>query len=201
MPDEPTQPTYRTQIPLFDELRGERALVRPYRLADAEAMRAAVDESREHVRPWLPFADAHQTVEESRDWIAHKMADWLLRDDFGMSVWELASGRYLGGIGLHPRDWSIRYFEIGYWLRASAEGHGYITEAARLLVNFAARGLAANRLEIRCNARNARSAAVAERLGFLREAELRNNMRAPDGALRTTLVYGLIPGDPAWPAV
>ncbi len=199
MPDEPTQQTYRTLIPLFDELRGERVLVRPYRLEDAEALRAAVDESREHLRPWLPFADAHQTIEESRDWIAHRMADWLLRGDFGMTIWELASGRYLGGIGLHPRDWTIRYFEIGFWLRASAEGHGYVTEAARLVIDFAARGLGANRLEIRCDARNTRSAAVAERLGFTREAELRNNMRAPDGSLRTTLVYGLTPADPAWP--
>jgi RimJ/RimL family protein N-acetyltransferase len=199
MPDEPTQQTYRTQIALFDELRGERVLVRPYQLDDAEAMRAAVDESREHVRPWLPFADAHQTVAEARDWIAHGMADWLLRENFAMSIWELASGRYLGGIGLHIRDWAIGYFEIGYWLRASAEGHGYLTEAARLLIPFAARGLRANRLEIRCDAPNVRSAAVAERLGFTREAELRNNLRAPDGSPRTTLVYGLIPADPAWP--
>jgi RimJ/RimL family protein N-acetyltransferase len=201
MRDEPPQQTYRTLIPLFDELRGERELVRPYRLEDAEALRAAVDESREHVRPWLPFADAHQSVEESHDWIAHTMADWLLRENFSMSIWERASGRYLGGIGLHPRDWTIRSFEIGYWLRASAEGHGYITEAAQLVVDFAARELQANRLEIRCNARNARSAAAAERLGFIREAELRNNMRAPDGSLRTTLVYGLIPADPAWPSL
>jgi RimJ/RimL family protein N-acetyltransferase len=200
MPDETTPQTYRTQIPLVEELRGARVLVRPYRLEDAEALRAAVDESREHVRPWLPFADLHQTVEESRDWITHKMADWLLRDDFGMGIWELTSGRFLGGIGMHPRDWAIRAFEIGYWLRASAEGHGYVSEAARLVVEFAARGLTANRLQIRCNARNARSAAVAERLGFTREAELRNDMRAADGSLRTTLVYGLIPSDPAWPS-
>jgi len=193
-------PTYRTLIPLPDELRGERVLVRPYRLEDAEALRAAVDESRKHVRPWLPFADAHRTVEESRDWIARQMAGWLLREDFAMSVWEIASGRYLGGVGLHARDWDIRYFEIGYWLRASAEGHGYISEAVRLVMALAANDLAANRLEIRCDARNARSAAVAERLGFAREAELRNNLRAPDGSPRTTLIFGLIPTDPAWTA-
>jgi RimJ/RimL family protein N-acetyltransferase len=196
----PDQPTYRTLIPLFDELRGARVLVRPCRVDDAEALQAAVAESREHVRPWLPFADAHQTVDETRDWILHKMADWLLRDDLGgMGIWEAATDRYLGGIGLHPRDWEIGYFEIGYWVRASAEGHGYIGEAARLVSEFAVRQLNATRLEIRCDARNARSAAVAERLGFVREAELRNNMRATNGSLRTTLVFGLTPADPAWP--
>jgi RimJ/RimL family protein N-acetyltransferase len=168
---------------------------------DAEALQAAVAESREHVRPWLPFADAHQTIDETRDWILHKMADWLLREDLGgMGIWEIATGRYLGGIGVHIRDWAIGYFEIGYWLRASAPGHGYMSDAARLVIEFAARHLGASRLEIRCDARNARSAAVAQRLGFVREAELRNNMRATDGTLRTTLVFGLIPADAAWPS-
>lgn len=196
MPEE-----YRSQIPLFDELRDPRVVVRPYRSEDAAALREAVEESREHIRPWLPFADAHQTIEESRDWIAHTMAEWLLRENFALGIWEANTARYLGGIGLHPRDWAVRSFEIGYWLRASAEGHGYMSEAARLLVEAAAHLLHANRLAIRCDARNRRSAAVAERLGFVREGELRNHSLAADGTLRTTLVYGLTPDDAAWPHV
>jgi hypothetical protein len=60
---------YRTLIPLFEELRGTRVIVRPYRENDAQSLFEAVAESREHLRPWEPFADAHQTVEESRDMI------------------------------------------------------------------------------------------------------------------------------------
>jgi len=194
-----TMPTYRTALPLFDELRGQRISVRPYRQDDAEALMAAVAESREHVRAWLPFADAHQTVEESRDWIIQGMAAWLLRDELRLSIWELGADRFLGGIGLHPRNWDSGYFEIGYWLRRSAEGHGYIQEAVRLLADFAFAQLAANRVEIRCDARNRRSAAVAERLGFVREAQLRYHLRAPDGTLRDTLIYALTPDDVRWP--
>ena len=99
---------YRTLIPLFEELRGERVLIRPYQESDAAALFEAVAQSREHLRPWLPFADAHQTVEESRDWIIHQRANWLLRDDLTVGVWETASNRYLGGSGLHPRNWQSR---------------------------------------------------------------------------------------------
>jgi len=53
---------YCTLIPLFEELRGERVLVRPYRESDAQALFEAVAESRDHLRPWLPFADAHQST-------------------------------------------------------------------------------------------------------------------------------------------
>jgi len=192
---------FRTQVKLFEELAGERVLVRPYRVEDAEALQAAVAESREHIRPWLPFADAHQAIEESRDFIARKTAEWILREtELGTAIFLRENGAYLGGLGLHIRNWELGYFEIGYWLRASAEGHGYMREAVSLLVEFAARDLLASRLEIRCDARNARSAAVAESLGFKREAHLRNHMRATDGEIRDTLVFGLIPGDPAWPA-
>jgi RimJ/RimL family protein N-acetyltransferase len=191
---------FRTQVKLFDELAGERVLVRPYRIEDAEALREAVAESREHIRPWLPFADAHQTIEETRDWITHRVADWLLREDMGTGVFLREDGAYLGGLGVHPRSWEIGFFEIGYWLRASAEGHGYMREAVSLLVEFAARDLLASRLEIRCDARNARSAGVAESLGFKREGHLRNGLHAPTGGMRDTLIFGLIPGDPTWPA-
>ncbi len=188
---------YRTLIPLFEELRGERVIVRPYRESDAQALFEAVAESREHIRPWLPFADAHQTVEESREWIIHQMASWLLREDLTVGVWEKATKRYLGGSGLHSRNWETRYFEIGYWLRASATGHGYMTEAVRLLTDYAFTQLAATRVEIRCDERNLPSAAIPQRLGFVQEGRLRNQMVAPDSVLRTTLIFALIPSDRA----
>jgi ribosomal-protein-serine acetyltransferase len=190
---------YRTLVPLFEELRGERVIVRPYRVEDAEALQQAVHESRDHIRPWLPFADAHQSVEESRDFIIRRKADWLLREDFGLSIWQATTGAFLGGTGFHVRDWELRYFEIGYWLRASAEGHGYMTEAVRLVTDFLFEQPGAQRVEIRCDALNLRSAAVARRLGFIQEARLRNARQASDGSLRDTLVFSLIPTDPRWP--
>ena len=187
--------TYRTLLPLFEELRGERVMVRPYRESDAQALFEAIAESRDHLRPWLPFADEHQTVDESRHWIIKQSANWILRDDLMLSIWEQASGRYLGGTGLHPHDWEIGYFEIGYWVRASAEGYGYVTEAVHLLTDYALDTLKANRLEIRCDELNARSAAIPKRLGYVLEGRLRNDVATTDGRLRTTLVFSLIPED------
>jgi RimJ/RimL family protein N-acetyltransferase len=186
---------YRTLIPLFDELHGERVIVRPYRASDAQAVFEAINESRTHLRPWLPFADAHQSVEESRDWIIHEMAKWLLREDLIVGIWEKSTNRYLGSSGLHPRNWRAGYFEIGYWLRSSATGRGYVTEAVRLQTDYAFNTLGANRVEIRCDERNVRSAAVAQRLGFVLEGRLRNDTVTPDGMLRNTLIFALIRTD------
>ena len=170
-------------------------IVRPYRESDAQALQEAVAESRDHLRPWLPFADEHQTIEESRDWIIHQIASWLTRESLILGIWDTATQRFLGGIGCHVRDWDIGYFEIGYWIRASAEGHGYVTEAVQLLIDYAFEALKANRLEIRCDELNVRSAAIPQRLGFVQEGCLRNNATAPDGRIRNTLVFSLIPGE------
>ena len=193
-------PKHKTLIPLFEELRGPRVVVRPYRLEDADALFAAVAESRQHIWPWMPWGDQHQTVDDSRDFILRTQAKWLLREDMTVGFFEASSERYLGGSGLHPRGWDVPAFEIGYWIRASAEGHGYVAETVRLLADFAFESLGAQRVMIRCDARNTRSAAVAERLGFVREAHLRNEVRThTDSALRDTLVFSLIPSDPRWP--
>ena len=190
---------YHTLLPFFEELQGERVVIRPYRESDAQALFAAVSESRDHIRPWLGFADAHQTVEESRDFIIHQQAQILLREDMNLSMWDKASGSFVGGMGLHPHDWKIRYFEIGYWLRASATGRGYTTEAVKLLTEYVFTQFKANRVEIRCDEKNTRSAAVPQRLGFVQEARLRNNALTTSGDLRTTLVFALTPDDKrAW---
>ncbi|HET8913791.1 MAG TPA: GNAT family N-acetyltransferase [Ktedonobacteraceae bacterium] len=187
---------YLTLIPMFEELQGERVLIRPYREADAQALFDAITESREHIRPWLALVDKnHQTVEDSLDWIIRARAQYLLREVFHLSIWDKSTGRFLGAIGLHPLNWEIGYFSIGYWLSASATGQGYTTEAVKLLRDFAFSSLKAQRVEIRCDERNERSAAVPRRLGFVQEARLRNNMAAPDGKLRNTLVFSQIPED------
>jgi RimJ/RimL family protein N-acetyltransferase len=86
-------------------------------------------------------------------------------------------------------------FEIGYWVRASLEGQGYITEAVNGITDFAFNVLGAMRVEIRCDARNTRSAAVAQRAGYVQEARMRCQRRDPFGELTDTLVFARIADD------
>jgi RimJ/RimL family protein N-acetyltransferase len=170
--------------------------LRSYRESDAEALFAAVDESREQIDQWIRFARHHQSVAASRDWIIRRTAEWLLRETCAMGVWSCATGNYLGDLTLRPHDWESRYFELMYWLRSSAVGRGYMTEAVHLLTGYAVAVLGAQRVEIRCDERNARSAAVARRAGFMQEGRLRNAGGLDlNGELRTTLVFAYIPSD------
>jgi RimJ/RimL family protein N-acetyltransferase len=186
---ESKMPVYRTPIPLFEMLRGERIFLRPYQQDDAVDLFAAISESRDHLRPWLPFADAHQTLEESRDWIVQQQAAWLLRTNLFVGIWTIAGNRFVGGTGLEPVNWDIGYFQIGYWLRTSATGSGYVTEAVQLLTDYALHNLNARSVEIRCSEHNTRSAAVALRADFTLEGVLRNDHQACDGTIRSSLIF------------
>jgi RimJ/RimL family protein N-acetyltransferase len=79
-------------------------------------------------------------------------------------------------------------------------GHGYITEAVKLLTDYTFDTFSARRVAIQCDARNERSAAVPRRLGFVHEATLRDVAVAYDNTLRSTLIFALTPDDPRWPA-
>lgn len=62
------------------------------------------------------------------------------------------------------------------------------------IARFAIQELAANRIEIRCSGRNARSAAVAERAGFTLDGILRLSTRDMDGELHDSMVYAKVRG-------
>ena len=182
-----------TLIDLPPELLGPRVLLRPYRADDADQVFAAIDESRDHLRPWVTWVDNNRTVDDVRDYCIRSQASWLLRTELALGIFDSVSGRYLGGTGLHDPDWELRTFEIGYWLRVTATGHGYATESTRLLADFALSRLQARRVTLRCDARNDASRHVAERAGFVLEGRLGNVSVAPDGTVRDDLVYAVIP--------
>jgi len=200
-PSSPKRPA--TLIPVPERMEGERIVLRPYVGADVPALFETVNASREHLFAWLPWADsAHRTPDDTADFVARATAWWTLRTSLIVGIFDRATGRLLGGSGLHACrgdaiDWRIPSMMIGYWLAKEHEGKGYVAEAVRLLTHVAFEDLGAKRLEIRCDANNARSAAVMVRAGFRREGLLRNDSITPRGEVRDTLVYALTPADRA----
>ena len=87
-----------------------------------------------------------------------------------------------------------RSAHLGYCLRSEAWGHGYATEAAGALVTWAYDVLDLNRVQAEVDTRNAASARVLEKLGFVREGTLREDC-VVDGEVSDSWVYGLLRRD------
>lgn len=172
-------------------LESDRLLLRCYEPGDEVALVEAMQESLSSLRPWMPWAQSEPTLEQYQAWVRKSRGDYDLMTNFNMAMIDRATGRYLGGSGLHRFDWEAGRFEIGYWLRDSAVGHGYVTEASWRLTRFCFEELAAHRLEIRAEADNTRSRAVAERLGYVLEGILRAQS-VWGGRARDMALYSMI---------
>ena len=164
--------TLPVMIDFRDHFETERLFIRAPRPGDGAAVNAAIRESYENLRQWMVWAQTIPTIEHSESSVRRAAAEFLLREDLRMHLYRKSDGLFVGSSGLHFIDWSLPRFEIGYWVRASLEGQGYITEAVKGISKFASEELGALRLEIVCDSRNKRSAAVAERYRRVRTLDL-----------------------------
>lgn len=168
----------------------ERLYLSPPCLKDQPSMLEAILESQAELSQfldWVPFAlTEQQSIESTKQ----AMADFdNFENELRYSLLDKNSGKFVGMIGLLIRDKNVPYFEIGYWLRSSCAGVGYITEAVRALESHAFNHLKAQRVEIRAAASNNKSRAVAERVGYQLEGTLHNERRLPSGELDNTVIY------------
>lgn len=175
----------------------ERLTIRVPQHGDGAEVNAAVLESLDQLRRWMPWAAGEPpTVEQSEANLRESLAKFMMREDMRLLLFLKGTNTLVGSSGLHVRDWSVPWFEIGYWVRNRFAGQGYITEAVLGITEFGFNVVGAKRIEIRCDALNERSAAVARRAGFVLEGTRRHDARDHvSGRLRDTLVFALVRDD------
>lgn len=185
-----------TQRPILldipDSFESERLVLRAPRPGDGATLNAAVIESLPELRPWMSWAMQMPTLADSEEYVRRAAVKYAAREALPLLIWHKATGALIGGSGMHGIDWEVPSVEIGYWVRTSQAGQGYITEAVNAITHFAFEVIGAHRVEIRCNEGNVRSAAVARRAGFELEGILRNEARDHILELRNTMVFARV---------
>ena len=172
-------------------LQTDRLRLRPFEEADANALHTM--QSSAHVLrywdapPWTERERARKFIEK-----CHKLSD----DGTGarLAVERHEDGAFIGWCSLTRWDPGYRSAEMGYCFTDAAWGQGYATEAARVLLEWAYNSLDLNRVQAETDTRNAASARVLEKLGFVREGTLRQNCIV-NGDVSNSWVYGLIGSD------
>ena len=137
---------------------------------DARPLAELVDANRAHLRPWMPWA--HDTSPRATLGFIEQRALPAIAaaDGFELGVWW--RGRLVGACGMHSVGGPPKRGSLGYWLAADAQGHGLVTRAMRALTAKAFADHGCDRVDLRADVANARSRAVAERLGFRFEGVL-----------------------------
>ena len=134
--------------------------------------------------PWSERARAERFITACRQMAEEGSGARLAMD-------RVSDGVFIGWCGLTRWNPDYRSASMGYCLGAAAWGHGYATEAARALLQWAFDTLDLNRVQAETDTRNGASARVLEKLGFVREGTLREDC-VVNGEVSDSWVYGLI---------
>lgn len=170
------------------EILTDRLVLRPWREDDAAALCPILETNFEHLGPWIPArVSTPAPVSELEQRLAGFAKDFADDREWRYALHARDEQRLLGEAALFPRSASQRVMfpdadrvELGYWIRRDATGQGFVGEASRALIAVAASIREFSRVEIRCDARNAPSAAIPRRLGFGLASTIESPAVTPD---------------------
>ena len=171
-------------------LESERLLLRPFVPDDFAALYAL--QSRPDMVRWLYWGPRDE--DEVRDVLEKKIArtDFVHDgDSLSLAVVLKESGEVIGESVLFLRSTRHRQGEIGFAVHPDHQGHGYATEAGRLILELAFGQFDLHRVIGRLEPRNTASAGVLERLGMRKEAHLVEN-ELVKGEWQSEAVYALL---------
>jgi len=177
-------PAYRVET--------QRLVLRCWQPSDAPPLRAAIEKSLEHLRPWMPWArDEPRPIDDTVRLLRRFRGQLDLDQDIIYGLFDHSETTVLGGAGLHPTgEEGVRH--IGYWVHVDHVGRGLATEAAAALTKIAFELHDLRRVEVTCDRENVRSAAVPRKLGYNLDATLRERVLPGIDTPRDTLLWSLL---------
>jgi RimJ/RimL family protein N-acetyltransferase len=141
-----------------------------------------------------------ETIEQLTVWVRELLDLQSQGTDLPFAVIFLATGEAIGSTRYLHINGENRSLEIGgTWYGLDYQGTQVNTECKYLLLQHAFEDLKCIRVWLKTDARNRRSQHAIEKLGAVREGVLRNHMILPDGYIRDSIVYSILPNE--WPQV
>lgn len=145
--------------------------LRRLRPQHAPALFALTQTNRAYLRRWLPWLDLVQAQSDSAHFI-HSISE-LHRQKRAVQFAVFYRKALAGMVGFNHLDTANRQATVGYWLSETLTGKGIMTQSVNGLLQWGFNDCGIHRVEIRCAKGNTQSRAIPERLGFIREGNLR----------------------------
>jgi RimJ/RimL family protein N-acetyltransferase len=132
--------------------------------------------------------------------IANAMAEQIRGEQVAFITRRQSDGAPIGSTRFLHVDRANKTAEIGWtWLGREGRRTAANTEAKYLQLAHLFDDLGANRVWLQTDKLNERSQRAMERIGAIKEGELRDDRLSHDGRIRTSVVYGIT--RPDWPGV
>jgi ribosomal-protein-serine acetyltransferase len=149
--------------------------LRRYRPEDLDALERAIEDSLDHLLPWMPWAASHSR-ENVAGYLARTEEEWASGAAYNYAI--TAGGALAGSCSLMRRI-GPGGLEIGYWLHPDWTGRGLATSASAALTCEAFRLPGTTHVEIHHDEANKASGAVPRRLGYTLLSRTESQPTAP----------------------
>lgn len=171
-------------------LATERLILRPAAYDDFEIWAEAREKNYPYLKPFEPSWPADCL---SRDFFRRRVErldqDWMA--DRGYAFIILKGDDLIGGININNvTRGAAQFASLGYWLDENFQGNGYMTEAARAVLDYAFDALHLSRMNAATLVHNEKSKNMLRRLGFSEEGFARAYIQI-DGKRQDHILFGL----------
>jgi RimJ/RimL family protein N-acetyltransferase len=177
----------------YEQVLGERVMLRAPRGGDADAIVAACNDPA--IVRFLPLLPTPYRRDDALIWI-ESASTQRQRGGASFVIADPASDQVLGSIGLSDVSAVSRSGEIGYWVAPWARNRGVASDATRALTAWAhTHGI--ERLALLTEPENWPSQRVALAGGYRWEGVARGRGTNRDGSRHDLVVWARLTGDPA----
>jgi ribosomal-protein-serine acetyltransferase len=149
---------------------------------------ALISRNKAYLHEWIAVEAYEGPVETLKTYVKQRLLHFVEGSGYHLGIWYRDA---LVGILDYRLNWRGRSVELGYWLDATMQGKGVVTQACRTIVQHAFEEHQVHKVVISCAIDNPRSRAVAERMGFVQEGILRQADRLHNRYV-DMVCYGLL---------
>lgn len=176
-PQTVTAPRYHARIltPRLD--------LRPLQPGDEADLSEAKMETAERLSKVFEWASQGFSHDKDRAYVAQCHANYKAGLDLSLVGRRREDGRPVLWTGLHDKPGDKDVYQIGFWVRESAQGQRFAAEAANAMIRYAFNALGARAIVMCHSETNTKSRAIFNALGFEFEEKRENSLRMAGGRI------------------
>jgi ribosomal-protein-alanine N-acetyltransferase len=186
-------------VKLSARVETPRLVLRPPLATDVPEFRLLLRKNTDHLRPVSPLprpGEDNTSLTELSNLIARQRREWQKDQGYSFVVTLKHPDRpIVGRVALNNVvRGAFQNAYLGYWIDASHQGRGLMTEAVRGVIGFAFESLRLHRVQIAIMPKNQKSLRVVERLGIRHEGQAKAYL-AIGGAWEDHEIFAVVAGE------
>jgi ribosomal-protein-serine acetyltransferase len=155
---------------------GDKFRLVPFDVSFRDSLVEAIDESHDELERWTNWCHGNYTSDLSRAWLESRERARFDGHSYDFAITDAGTGDLVGGCTIDRIQHDNRLGNVWYWVRNSRTNAGAASAATAAISEFGLSKLHLVRLEMVVSEENFRGQRVAEKVGAIREARLKNRL-------------------------